>query len=701
MGRVCRGRKRRQVPGRRPDHTTCCMEENVSKKPSLVVLILILGLVLAACGATQESQPSAEAPAVPTAAPSEPSGQKIESAASTESGGQRIESAASPGGQAPTESPVEPVPTEGSEVVLGEGLSFIFIQHALCSWDSFWCSVEEGIREAADDMGVNVQVWGPEEFDLEEVGMLIDRAVAAGPDGIALTIADLEQLRAPIQRAIDAGIPVVAYNVGAGPEEDQLDYLTYLGSDESQGGYLSALRLAAVGGTRGVCINHQPGNTALDARCEGFVGAMEISDLSAAVLETTSDPVQSQAIIADYYASNPDVDIFLTLGPTGATPFYAFLDGAGLQPGAVNHGTFDLDDQIAARIEDGTTLFAVEQQPFLQGYGAVSILMLKVRYGIDPVLPVTPTGPSFVEAQNLGFQVDRERPVNLVFVQKALCTWDPFWCTVEDGINQAAADMRVNVDLQGVAAGQDEQMVTLVDEAVGRRPDGLALTIADPEQLRAPIQRALDSGIEVVAYNAGAGPLVDNVEYLTYLGMDQFGQYQGGYQAGLGLAEAGATRGVCLNHGVGQADLDARCEGFLAAMTERGLPADVLPISTDPAAAQATIAPFSTDNPGVDTFLTLGPIGASAFYAYIDAQGLGPGDVRHAAFDVNQDVLDRIRNGTTLFAIGQQPFLQGYGTVQTLMLKIRYGINPVLPVTPTGPSIVNQDNVDLVDELFD
>jgi simple sugar transport system substrate-binding protein len=91
----------------------------------------------------------------------------------------------------------------------------------------------------------------------------------------------------------------------------------------------------------------------------------------------------------------------MTLGPNGANPFYAFMEAAGLGAGDIKHGTFDLGEEIIARIKDGTTMFGIDQQPFLQGYGAVQALMLTVRYGITPALPMTPTGPGFVDASNV------------------------------------------------------------------------------------------------------------------------------------------------------------------------------------------------------------------------------------------------------------------------------------------------------------
>ena len=65
------------------------------------------------------------------------------------------------------------------------------------------------------------------------------------------------------------------------------------------------------------------------------------------------------------------------------------------------HGTFDLSPEIVAHVEDGTTLFAIDQQPFLQGYLSVVTLTLLQRQHIKPALPVTPTGPGFVDKNNI------------------------------------------------------------------------------------------------------------------------------------------------------------------------------------------------------------------------------------------------------------------------------------------------------------
>jgi len=162
--------------------------------------------------------------------------------------------------------PPAPGATQPPAPTTEEPLKFIMVQHALCAWDAFWCTVEDGIKTAAGQMGIEVTILGPAKFDLERTASLIDQAVAAQPNGIGLTVTDPVLFKEPIMKALDAGIPVLAYNAGKGPLEDGIPYLTYLGMDEYQGGFQSGTRLAAAGASRGVCINHQVGHAGLDAR---------------------------------------------------------------------------------------------------------------------------------------------------------------------------------------------------------------------------------------------------------------------------------------------------------------------------------------------------------------------------------------------------------------------------------------------------
>jgi ABC-type sugar transport system substrate-binding protein len=95
--------------------------------------------------------------------------------------GEAVESAVQEA--APTGEVVESAAAENLGPV--SELNLIFVQHALCAWDSWWCTLKKAVEDAERHLGVNVTVLGPDEFDLEKTAALIDQAVAAQPDGIA------------------------------------------------------------------------------------------------------------------------------------------------------------------------------------------------------------------------------------------------------------------------------------------------------------------------------------------------------------------------------------------------------------------------------------------------------------------------------------------------------------------------------------
>ena len=575
-------------------------------------------------------------------------------------------------------------------------MKFIAVQHAECAWDSFWCTVQSGIEQGAIDNGVNVEILAPDSFDLDKTASLIEQAIAAGPDGIMLTVTDPVLFKDSIMKALDAGIPVVAYNAGSGPVVDEIPYLTYLGQDEYAGGYLGGKRMVADGGTAGVCVNHAPGHTGVEARCRGFIDAMTEAGIDAEVLITNDDPAESSTIIGDYYAANPETDIFITMGPNSAVPFYAFADNEGLEAGDIKHGTFDNSPEISAAIEAGMTMFGIDQQPFLQGYGSVTSLAMAARYGILPASPVSATGPGFITAESLANTPDAEAAVKIIAVQHAECAWDAFWCVVQRGATDAAAAMNIDLEILAPDSFDLDKTASLIEQAVAAGPDGIMLTVTDPTLFAGPIQSALDAGIAIVAYNAGAGPIEDGIPYLTYLGQDE---YAGGYQGGQRLAADGGGAGVCVNHAPGHTGVEARCRGFIDAMTEAGIDAEVLITNDDPAESATIIGDYYAANPEADIFITMGPNSAVPFYAFVENEGLGAGDIKHGTFDLSPEINSNIEGGMTMFGIDQQPYLQGYGSVQSLNLLIRHGVSPALPVTPTGPGFVTTDNLALVQQL--
>ncbi|WP_352428969.1 sugar ABC transporter substrate-binding protein [Thermoflexus sp.] len=268
--------------------------------------------------------------------------------------------------------------------------------------DPFWGVVIKGMNEAAQRYPVEAKYFGPEKFSIQELVNLLNSAIAAKPDGLAVTITDPKALDEPLRRAIQQGIPVIAINVAdPRPEGERIPYLFYIGMDEYLGGLRAAQRMLAVRTPkRAVCAIHEVGHVGLEARCQGFLDGMKEKNVPVEKLDIGTDPTKAVEALKAYFTRNPDTDALLTLGPLGTDPAVKFLKENNLV-GKVLHGTFDLHPGTLSAIQEGVTLFAIDQQQYLQGYMAVTWLYLYKKYGLRPANDVL-TGPSFVDKDNVG-----------------------------------------------------------------------------------------------------------------------------------------------------------------------------------------------------------------------------------------------------------------------------------------------------------
>ncbi len=509
------------------------------------------------------------------------------------------------------------------DVAQTEEIDIIVVQHARKDWDSWWAGMEVAMTDAAKDYNVNLQISAPDSFDLSAVNDLIAQAIASRPDAIAVTVTDPTLFKANIERAVNAGIPVIGFNAGNGPKADDIPYIAYYGQDEYTGGKVAGeelVKAAGSGSHEGVCVNHQVGSTALTNRCKGFEDALKAAGINARVLETTDDPVASQSTIADFFAANSGVDIVLTLGPNSANPFYGYIEG---RSGGTKlyHGTFDTSDRINENIRNGVTEFATDQQQYLQGYGAIQALALKVRKNVEPVNDLVLTGPKVVRAADLDFkEVSREEEIDIIVVQHARKDWDSWWAGMEVAMTDAAKVYNANVQISAPDSYDLSAVNDLIAQAIASRPDAIAVTVTDPTLFKANIERAVNAGIPVIGFNAGNGPKADGIPYISYYGQDE---YTGGRVAGEELVKAagsGSHKGVCVNHQVGSTALTNRCKGFEDALKAAGFSSTVLETTDDPVASQATIADFFAANSDIDIVLTLGPNSANPFFSYLESR---------------------------------------------------------------------------------
>jgi simple sugar transport system substrate-binding protein len=283
-----------------------------------------------------------------------------------------------------------------------EPLRFILVAHAQSS-DPFWATIREGAEAAAQESGVQLEYSAPDSFDLDAMAALIHEAVAEKPAGLIVSIPNGDALAEPIKSAVAAGIPVISINSGFDVSAS-LGAMLHIGQSEYDAGRLAGESMRALGGSRALCLNHEVGNVALDLRCKGFIDGF---GGSVQVVPVEPDPAAVSEALAELLTSDPNLDVVMALSASiSGEP--AIAAAKRLAPARqVRVGSFDATEPVLAAVAGGDASFAVDQQPFLQGYLPVQYLALFHRRGLAPVSDVR-TGPRLVNLEEAARRLGRD-----------------------------------------------------------------------------------------------------------------------------------------------------------------------------------------------------------------------------------------------------------------------------------------------------
>ncbi|MEU2582424.1 sugar ABC transporter substrate-binding protein [Streptomyces avermitilis] len=277
---------------------------------------------------------------------------------------------------------------QGKAAVNTPRWTFAMITHS-GDGDTFWDIVQSGAEQAA--VKDNINFLYSHNAEAQQQAQLVDAAVDKKVDGIIVTLAKPAAMKAAVARAEKAGIPVVTVNSGS-EESKAFGALTHIGQDETVAGEAVGEELNKRGRKKALCILHEQGNVGHEQRCAGVKKTFKGTVQNLYVQGTSMPDVQSS--IGAKLQADSSIDSLVTLGAPYADTAVKARDDAGSK---AEIDTFDLNAKVAAELKDGTLGFAVDQQPYLQGYEAVDLLWL-YKYNSDvlgggkPVL----TGPQII-----------------------------------------------------------------------------------------------------------------------------------------------------------------------------------------------------------------------------------------------------------------------------------------------------------------
>jgi simple sugar transport system substrate-binding protein len=281
----------------------------------------------------------------------------------------------------------------GANAAGSSGYTIAMITHETPG-DTFWDKIKAGAQQAAKDEGVTLKYSA--DPDAAKQAGLIQSAVDSKVNGIATTLVTPDALAGSVKAATDAKIPVVGFNSGI-DQYQKLGALMYFGSDETVAGTAAGKRITDAGGKKTLCVIQAQGSVALEARCAGVRSSAPATEN---IQVNGADDSAVVSTLQAKLAQDKSIDYIVTLGAPIAIDALKAMDAAGSKAKLV---TFDLNQEAAQDISDGKIEFSIDQQPYVQGYLAVSSLYLYLKNGNDigggkAVL----TGPSFVDKTNIG-----------------------------------------------------------------------------------------------------------------------------------------------------------------------------------------------------------------------------------------------------------------------------------------------------------
>ena len=181
---------------------------------------------------------------------------------------------------------------------------------------------------------------------------------------------------------------------------------------------------------------------------------------------------------------------------------------------------------------------------------------------------------------------------------------------------------------------------------------------------------------------------------INYIGNEE---YPAGLAGGEYFGSHGQKNVICVNTVPGAQNLEDRCKGISDGITASGGVSNQLPLPAssfgDPTAVAEAIKATLLKDPTIDGVVTISAGDANSAAIGIDQAG-STGKVALASFDMDGAGLDRIKAGTQLYAIDQQPWLQGFLAVTMADAYVNYGLDLATTPVLTGPGIVDASNID-------
>ena len=401
--------------------------------------------------------------------------------------------------------------------------------------DAFYYTMEAGARAMADELGLDLVVDCPSEWNAALQTPIVDAMIARKPAALILVANDPQAMIEPAKRAFEAGIPVLTVD---GPIGDG-DYvngpvtfpLTFIASNNAEGGKMACESLIEMMGGKGKIYiqNYVPGIPTAVARADGcreaidatngavtFAGEEFAGQDAAKAAEQTAAVLQRDPDITGIFGTN-------SFAAQGAAQAVANANLGGI----VKVATYDAPEDAIKMLREKVVDIVIAQLPRTMG-------SLAVQYAYDAIQGNTADIPKLVhpgffsitrdnvdtqeaqdaiyKAEPVGAEPVETEPVETEPAAKPLVALvcgvrgDAFYYTMEAGARAMADELGLDLVVDCPSEWNAALQTPIVDAMIARKPAALILVANDPQAMIEPAKRAFEAGIPVLTVD---GPIGD------------------------------------------------------------------------------------------------------------------------------------------------------------------------------------------------
>jgi simple sugar transport system substrate-binding protein len=280
---------------------------------------------------------------------------------------------------------------------------FVFVNHV--TTNPFFVPTQYGAADACKLLGCSYQWTGSESSNVSQMVNALNSAVTSGANGIAVALIDLHAFNAPVEAALKAGIPVVAYNADAPGNER----LSYIGQDLKKAGEEMGERIVAAVPSGDVALFiATPGSANLQPRIEGAEAAIKASGkpITVHTVATGAAVPGELSTIDAYWVGHQSTKGMYAVDGGSTESLAKVMQKYGLAAKGIKAGGFDLTEQTQKLLQEGNIEFTIDQQPYLQGFLPVLQLYMWHASGSLTGPADTDTGLKFLDKETVAPYVE-------------------------------------------------------------------------------------------------------------------------------------------------------------------------------------------------------------------------------------------------------------------------------------------------------